>query len=273
MTYDDGLLSGTPAAGSGGVYPLTITASNGFGSDDVQSFTLEVNEAPAITSANAATFTVGSAGSFSVAASGYPAPTLSVSGTLPNGVSLSAAGVLSGTPAAGSGGTYPLSITASNGIGNDATQSFTLTVNEAPAITSANATTFVVGSAGNFALSASGYPAPMFNTTGPLPNGVSLSAVGVLSGTPMPGTGGVYHFTVTASNGSGSRCDAGVHAHDQSSAVDHEREQRGLYRRQLRPLHRGNERIPSGHVERGGDVAQRRHLRTGHGNLERHPGE
>ena len=55
---------------------------------------------------------------------------------------------LSGTPAAGTGGTYPLTITASNGVGTPATQSFTLTVNQAPAITSANSTTFTVGTAG-----------------------------------------------------------------------------------------------------------------------------
>ena len=40
---------------------------------------------------------------------------------------------LSGTPAAGTAGTYPLTITASNGVGSPANQSFTLTVNPAAA--------------------------------------------------------------------------------------------------------------------------------------------
>ena len=44
---------------------------------------------------------------------------------------------LAGTPAAGTGGTYALTITAANGVLPDATQSFTLTVDQAPAITSA----------------------------------------------------------------------------------------------------------------------------------------
>ena len=35
---------------------------------------------------------------------------------------------LAGTPAAGTGGTYALTITAANGVLPDATQSFTLTV-------------------------------------------------------------------------------------------------------------------------------------------------
>ena len=39
---------------------------------------------------------------------------------------------LAGTPAAATGGTYPLTITAANGIAPDATQAFTLTVEQAP---------------------------------------------------------------------------------------------------------------------------------------------
>src|SRR5205823_184612 len=139
-----GVLSGTPAAGTGGSYPITLTASNGAGTNATQSFTLTVNQAPAITSVNTTTFIIGSAGSFTVTATGFPAPTLSQTGALPGGVTFNAAtGVLSGTPAAGTTGTYPISFTAGNGVGTSATQNFTLTVNagnQAPAITSANNT-------------------------------------------------------------------------------------------------------------------------------------
>jgi serine protease len=63
--------------------------------------------------------------SFTFTASGSPASTFSISGTLPPGLSLnSATGVLSGTPT--SGGTYVLTITASNGVGADAEYQFTL---------------------------------------------------------------------------------------------------------------------------------------------------
>jgi hypothetical protein len=86
-------------------------------------------QAPAFTtSTNATTFMVGAAGTFSFTASGEPAPTFSKTGTLPSGVTLSPSGVLSGTPAPGTGGIYPLTITASNGVSPDATLSFTLTV-------------------------------------------------------------------------------------------------------------------------------------------------
>ena len=196
-------LSGGPVAGTGGVYNFTFTASNGVGPDATQSFTLTVNEAPAFTSAGNATFTVGEAGSFQMTASGFPAPTFSTSSALPNGVSLSAAGLLSGTPMAGTGGVYNLTVTASNSAGADATQSFTLTVNQAPSITSANGATFTEGNFGSFTVEASGYPAPTFSASGALPSGVTFVG-GVLSGAPAEGTGGSYPIEVTASNGVGN---------------------------------------------------------------------
>ena len=97
--------------------------------------------APAITSASNTTFQTGRAGNFTVTTSGVPTPSLSESGTLPSGVSFTDNGdgtaTLSGTPADGTGGTYPLTITASNGISPDASQTFTLTVQE-PTTTSAS---------------------------------------------------------------------------------------------------------------------------------------
>ncbi|MEO6689606.1 MAG: putative Ig domain-containing protein, partial [Dokdonella sp.] len=201
-----GVLSGTPAAGTGGSYPITFTATNGVGAPATQNFTLVVSQAPSITSVNATTFTVGAAGSFTVTATGSPAPALSESGALPTGVTFNAGtGVLSGTPAAGTGGTYPITFTATNGVGAPATQNFTLTVNQAAAITSANTTTFTVGTAGSFTVTATGFPAPTLSESGALPTGVTFNAgTGVLSGTPAAGTGGSYPITFTATNGVGA---------------------------------------------------------------------
>ncbi|MFL6531445.1 MAG: LamG-like jellyroll fold domain-containing protein, partial [Chthoniobacterales bacterium] len=201
-----GLLSGTPAAATGGSYPIVITANNGIAPNATQNFTLTVNQPPAITSANATTFVVGSAGTFTVTTSGFPVPTVTQTGTLPSGVMFdSATKILSGTPGAGTGGTYSISFKAANGIGSDATQTFTLTVNQAPAITSAASTTFTVGTAGTFTVTATGFPSPTFSETGALPAGVTLGAVsGVLAGTPGPDTQGTYNITMMASNGVGS---------------------------------------------------------------------
>ena len=199
-------LNGTPAANTGGTYPITITASNGILPNATQNLTLTVNQAPAITSANNTTFAIGAANSFQVTASSFPTTmTFSESGTLPSGVTLTAAGVLSGTPAAGTGGTYPIIITANNGVTPNGTQNFTLTVDQSPAITSANNTTFKVGTAGSFTVTATGTPAPTFSESGALPTGVALnSTTGVLSGTPAANTSGTYPITITAHNGIGS---------------------------------------------------------------------
>ncbi len=204
-----GVLSGTPAAGAAGTYPITFTAANGVLPNATQSFTLTVNPAnvaPAITSAASATFTIGTAGTFTATATGTPAPTLSEAGALPSGVTFNAAtGVLSGTPAAGAAGTYPITFTAANGVLPNATQSFTLTVNPAnvaPAITSAASATFTIGTAGTFTATATGTPAPTLSEAGALPSGVTFNAAtGVLSGTPAAGAAGTYPITFTAANG------------------------------------------------------------------------
>jgi hypothetical protein len=125
-------LSGTPAGGTGGAYPVTITASNGVAPDANQSFTLTVDAAPTIGSADHTAFLEGAPGTFTVTTSGVPTPTLSESGTIPAGTTFVDNGdgtaTLSGTPSAGTAGSYPITITASNGVAPDATQAFTLTV-------------------------------------------------------------------------------------------------------------------------------------------------
>ncbi len=207
-----GTLSGTPAAGTGGTYPISITAANGNLPNATQSFTLTVDQAPAITSGAGTTFTTGTAGSFTVTSTGFPTPSYSEFGNLPSGVTLAdhhdGTATLSGTPAAGTGGTYPITITAGNGVGTAATQAFTLTVDQAPAITSADATTFSTGSSDSFSVTTTGYPTSAISESGDLPTGVSFvdngNGTASLSGTAADGTQGSYPITITANNGVGS---------------------------------------------------------------------
>jgi hypothetical protein len=201
-------LAGTPAAGTGGLYDLTITAANGVSPDATQEFTLTVAQPPAISPAGAL-FTTGRAGNFTITTSGFPAPALSVQGALPTGVRFTDSGdgtaTLAGTPAAGTAGVYDLTITAANGVSPDATQVITLTVGQAPAITSAAAATFTTGQAGSFTLTSSGFPAPRLSADGSLPAGVHFTdnrdGTATLAGTPAAGAGGVYRLTITAANG------------------------------------------------------------------------
>jgi hypothetical protein len=88
------------------------------------------NLAPTITSAPSAIFDVITARTFTVTATGSPAPSLSETGVLPAGVTFDPpSGVLGGTPASGTSGTYNITFVATNGVAPNAVQSFTLIVN------------------------------------------------------------------------------------------------------------------------------------------------
>ena len=203
-------LGGTPASGTAGNYPITITANNGVGTAATQSFTLIVNTAAGITSANSAAFTVATAGSFTVTTVGTPTPSITETGALPNGVTFvdntNGTATLAGTPAPGTGNTYSITIKAHNGVGTDAAQTFTLTVDQAPTITSANSTTFTAGVVGTFTVTTTGFPTPNLSETGSLPSGVAFAdnhnGTGTLSGSAT--TGGSFPITFTASNGIGT---------------------------------------------------------------------
>jgi hypothetical protein len=168
------------------------------------------SQAPAITSANNATFTMGAAGTFTFTTTGLPVPSLMESGSLPGNVQFTDNGngtaTLAGTPTVA--GQFPITITASNGTPPDATQSFTLTVlpvttSGAPLLVSASSTTFVQGTAGAFTVTATGSPTPSLSESGSLPNGVQFIDLGngtaSLTGTPT--VAGQFTFTITASNG------------------------------------------------------------------------
>ena len=198
-----GNLAGIPAANAGGHYAITVIASNGVGAGTSQSFTLTVNQAPAFVNLDHATFTAGSEGAFKFISTGYPKPTFATTSQLPDGITLeTTTGNLAGIPAANAGGHYAITVIASNGVGADTSQSFTLTVNQAPAFTSPDNATFTLNEFGSFTVSSESYPAATYTIVdGALPNGLSLDyASGVLSGTPANTEGGLFKFTIAANN-------------------------------------------------------------------------
>jgi hypothetical protein len=156
---------------------------------------------PFIDSGATATFSVGSLESVTVTASGPPAPTLSQTGQLPGGVTFIDNGdgtaTLAGTPAPGTSGTYPITITATNGIAPDATQSFRLTVLPM-GITTTSLPSGVLKTAYSATLAATGgnppYKWSLASGSSSLPPGLKLKSTGVILGKPK--TAGTYPFTV-----------------------------------------------------------------------------
>jgi hypothetical protein len=127
----------TIAANAG---PNAVAAGIFFGGAPTQSPT-----APAITSVNNATFTVGTPGTFMVTTTGSPTPSLVAGGaSLPTGVSFvdnhNGTGTLSGNPSTNASSPYQITFAASNGVSPVFTQNFALTVNPQVVVSGPSAT-------------------------------------------------------------------------------------------------------------------------------------
>lgn len=97
--------------------PVFFPTEAGIYTSSTTSFTVTVNAAPTLTG-TADAGTVGEPFSAQLSALGFPTPTLAITdGTLPDGVTLAASGLIAGTPRPGSGGTYSVTVAASNNSG------------------------------------------------------------------------------------------------------------------------------------------------------------
>ena len=201
LTFAGGILSGTPTVAPGD-YVITFTATNDVGTDvETLTLTIVAGVAPDITTADNAAFVQGTGGTFDVDATGTPAPTFAIPGAVPSGVSINpGTGVVTVLPTTANG-VYTLTIVASNGVGADDTQTFTLTVGTVPEITSGGTATFYTGRGNTFTVTADGFPTPTI-TSDPLPAGLTFAG-GILSGTPTVAPGD-YVITFTATNAVGS---------------------------------------------------------------------
>jgi Putative Ig domain/IPT/TIG domain/PKD domain len=186
--------------------PLTaIVTVNGASSSSAVEVA-DVEQATGITSAADSTFTVGTAGSFTVTTTGNPASTFSLTGA-PAWLSIgSATGIIAGTPPNLGAGPYIFNFTvdAGNGVTPDTTQPFTLTVNQAPAITSATNTTFTIGTSGSFTVTTTGFPVSTLTESGALPAGVTFTdnhdGTATFAGIPAATAAGSYSLTIVAGN-------------------------------------------------------------------------
>jgi YVTN family beta-propeller protein len=165
---------------------------------------------PAITSPASARFTVGRRSSFTITTSGYPTPAVFESGGLPKGVAFRSNGngtaTISGTPAPGTGGIHTITIDASNRVGAMAVQTFKLTVDQPPRVTSGSKVVFVYNIAKTFKITTRGYPiVANISENGLLPPGVTFknnkNGTATISGKPTVKANKSYRISIGASNG------------------------------------------------------------------------
>jgi hypothetical protein len=159
---------------------------------------------PAFASSSSVSFHQGTFGSFGIAATGSPVPTITESGALPSSVSFTGgtgSASLTGTPVSGAA-SYHITLTATNS-GGAVNQSFTLNVSSATSFAIAATLPGVAtpGASYSFPLTAVGpFTSPIKWKTSKLPHGLKINkATGLISGVlktkDKPGT---YPFTATA---------------------------------------------------------------------------
>jgi hypothetical protein len=163
--------------------------------------------APTVTTASLPGGTVGTAYSQTLAATGDTPITWGIdSGSLPGGLNLSTAGVISGTPT--TAGTSNFTVKATNAKGN-VTKALSIVIassgesGTAPTVTTTSLPGGTVGTAYSQTLAATGdTPITWSIDSGSLPGGLNLSTAGVISGNPT--TANTFNFTVKATNAAGS---------------------------------------------------------------------
>jgi large repetitive protein len=199
-----GTIAGTPTTANTFRFAVTVTDSRQV--TDTRSYVLTVSPSTLlITTDTLPSGTVGIAYSSALAASGGVTPYAwsLTSGSLPDGLTLSASGTINGTPTAA--GTFTPTIQATDAAQQRVSKSFSIVIVPNVKITTTTIAGGVVGSAYSQQLAATGGTAPYtWNIdSGLLPSGLSLgTATGVLAGTPLSAGSSTFVVRVTDQNGS-----------------------------------------------------------------------
>ena len=203
-----GRLHGTPTAASSST--LTFMVKDSAGNTASAMLVLTVDPALAITPTSLPTGYVSSAYSAVLAATGGTSSgyVWSVSaGSLPAGITLSAAGVLSGKPAVAISSAVTFQVRDS--LSHVAVASFTITIMPALAINAATVPEAYVGSPYSLTFTATGGSGTGLSwslASGSLPSGLALSSNGMISGQPT--NAGSSAFSIAVKDSAGNTANA-----------------------------------------------------------------
>ena len=198
------MISGTPTAA--GTSSFTVQVADAGGQDDTQALSILINAPtpPSITTTTLPGGTVGQPYNQTLQATGGTGA-LSWSlanGSLPAMLSLSLAGVISGTPT--NAGNSNFTVRVRDTLNQSDTQSLSMAVSAALAITTNSLPDAEVGDSYSRTLQRSGGVAPFTWSVSPsLPSGLNLNAsTGQITGTPERGTDGDHTLTFTVRDSS-----------------------------------------------------------------------
>jgi hypothetical protein len=196
-----GVLSGTPT--QSGSFPITVTATDSHGCTGSTAYTLAVGCA-AIT-VGPATIPAGTVESAYTTqftqTGGVGTTTFSETGSLPSGLTLTTAGVLSGTPTVT--GSFPITVKATDSHGCSGSKAYTVSIG----CSTITVTPTTVPASVEFEsyqvqfAHTGGVGAVTFSTASALPAGLTLSTAGLLSGTPTQS--GTFSIVVKATDTKG----------------------------------------------------------------------
>src|SRR5580704_17374669 len=189
-----GAISGTPTASGTATFMVQVQDSGSPAQTASKQESIAVSAAPAtltVTSTSLGAAQTGSSYSTTLSASGgTPGYSWSiVSGKLPAGLSVSSAGVISGTPTASGTATFTVQVQDSGSPAQTASAQESIAVSAAPATLTIMSTSLgaaQTGSSYSVSLSANG-GTPGYSwsiASGKLPAGLTLSSAGAISGTP-----------------------------------------------------------------------------------------
>jgi hypothetical protein len=204
-----GLIGGTPS-GSAGTTNFTVQVSDSASNTATAGFSITIGAGVTITTSTSLDdgYPNTAYPSVTLAATGgtgtYSSWTVT-GGSVPTGMALSAAGVLSGTPT--TAGSSSFTVTVTDSASNTATATFTLTVEGTLTITSTSLASAASGNAYSQTLTATGgsggniWSVSTTATNTLSTYGLSLASNGQLTGTP--GTTGTAEFTAVVTDSAG----------------------------------------------------------------------
>ena len=198
-----GILSGTPTVAGTNTSNFTLQVEDSKTTTGTKAFSLSISDLRVVTT-TLPTAVKSVPFIHQLNGSGGNAPhAWSVStGTLPSGITLSSAGVLSGTPTSAGSSSFTLRLTDAASF--SVSRQFTLPVSASflpPVVDPVNFPVIPIGTTFGYTVSAQNYP-KTFAISG-LPKGMkSVPATGVISG--IPEVAGVFNIQIRASNTAGS---------------------------------------------------------------------